>query len=581
MGNDIRIEIDRTTSGGKFTNYDTVSGTVTMVVTSSLAVSNILVKLEGIASTEMMISKARRNDRSKDRGERGRRILDEHRVLYNTVVVFPPENVRQVSKAKGFTLTPGNYQYPFEFKIPLNSSCVKATGITNAVKFNPQRFDFSVNNGNFNSANVKHMATQYASSLSGAVKAQHSQEISDYHVTSQLPPSLSLKNDFASIRYFVKVTCKRASLIKVNLRATDPFTFVPLNLDEKQQIMDGKRLEEYREVFVRKEIIFRNKTADINGVKTPGDKQLPPHPKPRGFFLRIMDPGSGIQRPQSSNVPSTDLHFFFEVRFLHPAVLLPGKQPSFRLFLVTTTNPRMYTNANSGRPDESNGLGVIYMQRLVVELRSLTRISVLEEDGSYKSLHRAEHTEVVPMANNYLQNLKLDLRDAVKQLSTSSSMMSNWGPKELWELEVPSRCYANSILPDRITPSFTTCNISLQYDLLVVGGFSSERVSDIRNEAEVAARVRYVELSCPGTRVLSDIGPSIQHPPPPITPRRPEAPPLPSKAELAQMEQHKHQESNAGSLHSPSVTPLADYPHEEHDPSAPPPAYDDAILGPN
>ena len=78
-----------------------------------------------------------------------------HKALYDTVIVFPPDNVRQVSQAKDFTLTPGNYSYPFEFKLPLNNSCVQLQGITNKVLFNKKNFDLIINNGNFNANTIK------------------------------------------------------------------------------------------------------------------------------------------------------------------------------------------------------------------------------------------------------------------------------------------------------------------------------------------------------------------------------------------------------------------------------------------
>lgn len=578
MGYDIKVEIDRSSTGGTFTNYDTIRGTVTLAVTSSISVNHILVKLEGVSKTELVVPKVSAKRDRKDK-ERDKRLQDEHKVLYDTMIVFPPDNVRQVSSAKEFTLTPGNYRYPFEFKIPLNNSCVKLLGITNAVLFNPQRFDFSINNGNFNRNTIRNIATLYINNATGAQGPQQAQrDQGDYHIVSQLPPSLSGIGDFASIKYFVKVTCKRASLLKMNLRATDPFIFLPLDLDENNQILGlNQSREDNREVFVRKDIVFKNKVPSVNGVVIPSDKKLPPNPRPRGFLTRLLDPGtsSGNTALTSRQENSMDVPFAFEVRFRHPAFLIPTKKPSFKLFLVTSVNPNNFNNAKFGRPDESNGLGVIFMQRLIVELRSITTISVLESDGHSKTIHRSRHDEKIPVANNALNNVKFDFSNATRQKSSSTT--SSYGSRELYEIEIPAKYYENCILPDRLSPSFTTCNISRQYNLLVVAGFSSERIVDSRNQHEMTAKVRYVDLQCTDMKVLSGIGmsnslqsPSMRpekEPLPPKKPRRPEAPPLPSKSQMASQQ-------NEPTPHDPS-------PHyEQADSSAsnpPLPTYDDVM----
>lgn len=593
MGYDIKVEIDRDSTGGTFTNYDTIRGTVTLAVTSSISVNHILVKLEGVSKTELVVPKVsakreRRNQRSqrsqrdrKDRSERDKRLQDEHKVLYDTMIVFPPDNVRQVSSAKEFTLTPGNYRYPFEFKIPLNNSCVKLLGITNAVLFNPQRFDFSINNGNFNRNTIRNIATLYINNASGAQGPQQAQQDqTDYHIVSQLPPSLSGIGDFASVKYFVKVTCKRASLLKMNLRAIDPFIFLPLDLDENNQVLGLNRSrEDNREVFVRKDIMFKNKVPSVNGVVIPSDKKLPPNPRPRGFLTRLLDSGNGSGNTtlSSRRENSMDVPFAFEVRFRHPAFLIPTKKPSFKLYLVTSVNPNNFNNAKFGRPDESNGLGVIFMQRLVVELRSITTISVLESDGYSKTIHRSRHDEKIPVANNALHNVKFDFSNATRQKSSSSSSTSKHAPRELYEIEIPARYYENCILPDRLSPSFTTCNISRQYNMLVVAGFSSERIVDPRSEQEVAAKVRYVDLQCTDMKVLSGIGMlnSVQSPSmrsekelqPPMKPKRPEAPPLPNKSQMASQQNEAIPEE-----------PSPNYEQADSSASNPPlPTYDDVM----
>lgn len=529
MGNcDVKIEINRATSGGTFTNYDVLSGTVTLTVTGSISLNYIQVKLEGISKTELSIP--REPNGKKDRKDR---ILNDiHKVLYDTMIVFPPENVRNVSKAKEFTLSPGNYTYPFHFKIPLNNSCVKLLGITNKVQFNKKTLDLRINNGNLNSDSLRNMTNLYISNFQnslngnpGATPSQSQPVTQNYHITNQLPPSLSGLSDFASIKYFVKVTCKRSSFLKVNLRAFDPFIFLPLDLDSHNEpLFNSGDFEEYREVFVRKELAFKNRIPDIVGMKMASpDKSLPKTPgyfptnQKKGFLSKFFDtsapyghPSSGPNVPKKSRsnsypqVNDTDVPFAFEARFRHPEFLIPTKSPSFKLYLVSKMNPSIYSLAEYGKPEETNGLGAVFLQRLVVELTSTTIISVLENDGSSNEVHKSRHDDVITICNNSYQNLRFDLMNC-KKLKSSSSTSSSNSLGDLFELEIPKKYYSNCVLPDYLSPSFRTCNIQRKYKLSVVGGFSSERISDINNQAELTKKLRYVDLQVNDIKVLGGL----------------------------------------------------------------------------
>lgn len=529
---DVKIEINRTETGGTFTNHDIIRGTVTLTVTSSISLNYIQVKLEGMALTEMAVPYTT----GRKGKEREKMLHDVHRVLYDTNIIFPPDNIRKVSQAKEFTLTPGNYTYPFEFKIPLNNSCVKRGGITNKVQFNRKNFDLVINNGNFNAAVVKNAAQSMLASAQGRpspgdgaggarpqgrpspgesnhVRAQPPQQ-QPYHITCQLPPSLLSVGLFARIDYFVKVTCKRSSVFKLNLRATDPFIFLPLDLDaHNQPLFLGGDFEEYREVFFRKELVFYDRIPEIVGVKMPDRKPLPstPPPPPRrnGFLLNLFgspyssssahSPGLslGLLSKQYPEITASTVPFYFEIRFRHPAFLVPTKPPSFKLLLVSNVKPSRYSLAQYGKPDESNGLGVVYMQKLVVELTSSTVISVLETDGSFREIHEARHEKKIPIIDNVYNNLKFDLVNCKKQ-KTSSNSNSN-----VYELEIPREYYENCVLPDDLSPSFRTCNIVRKYSLSVVGGFTAERIN--HNDRTELKKIKYVDLACNDIKVLSGL----------------------------------------------------------------------------
>ncbi|KAG7660574.1 uncharacterized protein J8A68_005840 [[Candida] subhashii] len=550
---DVKIEIDRHETDGTFTNHDIIRGTVTLVVTDSISLNYIQVKLEGLSSTQLTVSTSTNR---KDRDRKDKILKDVHKVLYDTVIVFPPDNIRQVSSAKEFTLIPGNYSYPFQFKIPLNNSCVKMTGITNKISFNKKTFDVMINNGNFNPSLILNNAqkliqnfttpppTGYSSSSSSLNPQSQSQQTTPYHITSQLPPSLSGNGEFASIKYYVKVTCKRASFLKTNLRAFDPFIFLPLDLDaHNRPLLGHSSYEEYKEVFVRKELTFRNRIPEIIGVRVPSPKSnpsssstttkptaLPPkitniQPKKPGLLQRLFDPnlaGSSSSSTSINNykrspsppaqkkkensyfpkVKAQDVPFSFEVRFRHPAFLIPTKPPSFKLFLVSKLNPDRFTLSEYNRPGESNGLGVVYLQKLQVDLTSTTIISVLESDGNTKEIHMGKNEEVINICSNNYKNSKFDLMNCKKNKTGISSTANN---NSIYELEIPSAYFKNCILPDFLAPSFKTCNITRKYNLTITAGFSCEKIIDFTNLQEFNKKIKYVDLQCSNIKVLSGL----------------------------------------------------------------------------
>lgn len=535
MALDVRVDVDRRENGGTFTNYDVIHGVVRLTTTASISLSYIQVKLEGVATTQMTVPRTLK--KRKDKETREKLLQDVHKVLYDSVIVFPPENVRNVSNSKEFTLTPGDYTYPFQFKIPLNNSCVKTLGITNKVLFNRDNRQVLVNNGNFNTNLIKNVAQNYFQAYPN--QGQGPPDVpkdNGYHVNTQLPPSISDMGLFANVRYFVKVTCKRSSVFKTNVRAFDPFTFLPLDLDSHNRpLFEGQQFEEFREVFYRKEMVFKNRIPEIVGIKVskkpPVDYKkalpsTPPLPQRKSIFSSFLGGGAPSPptppvRPSSSRrssgssnsirqtsaayeISSSNVPFSFEVRFKYRSYLIPSHLPTFKLYLLLHHNPARYSLAQYGYPDESNGLGVIYFQKLSIELRSTTNISVLETDGAGEAVHQGKSEEVIQLCNNTYQNLQFDLHDA-KMLRSSSATSSSYVDTNIHELEIPRKYFDNCMLPDGLAPSFKTCNITRKYSLVIVGGFLSERIVDFKDRAEVEKKVRYVDLHCPDVQVLSGL----------------------------------------------------------------------------
>lgn len=542
MGTNVQVEINRAATGGTFTNHDVIEGQVRLTTTTSLSLAYIEVKLEGIATTQLTIPKL-----TKRKERREKMVQDVHRVLYDTSIVFPPENVRLVALSKEFTLTAGNYTYPFLFKLPLHNLCVKMRGISNMVLFNKKSFDVVLNNGNFNSTVLRNAANNLVLQhlLPGAHQqqqySQHAQlEQQRYHVHTQLPPTLNSMGDMANVRYFVKVTCKRSSILKANMRAFDPFVFLPLDLDtHNRPIIEGQH-EEYKEVFFRKDITFKDRLPEVVAVKIPSEsKTLPLTPPPvrKGVFLSFFGspatapPPKQSRRPSGVEVTTSTVPFSFEVRFRHPSFLVPTAPPTFKLFFVSDENPARYSLAKYGKPEESNGLGIVYLQKLNIELRSTTLISVLEADGATNEIHQSRADEVIPLCSNTYQNLQFDLMNGKRQKSSSATSSGFVGANS-YELEIPRKYFDNAVLPSKVAPTFHTCNIQRNYSLVIVAGVSSERVSDFTNRAELDKKIRYVDLNCPDVKVVSGLkltstlhsnasGSSVGHEKRPVEPARP------------------------------------------------------------
>lgn len=510
MGCDVLVEIDKSDNGGTFTNHDIIRGTVRLTTTSPISLTYIQVKLEGISTTQMTIP---RQSRKRDRGDK--LLQDVHKVLYDTLIVFPPEKIRQVSLAKEFTLNPGTYTYPFLFKIPLKNSCVKLSGISNKILFNKKSFDVIINNGNLNENVLRNAANNFIQQHTSSQVSNHQQERQEqmYHIHLQLPPSLNTMGEVASIRYFVKVTCKRASFLKGNLRAFDPFVFLPLDLDDHSRpLFEGQQFEEYREVFFRKELVFQNRVPEIVGVQLPPSadktKSLPMTPRKGSLlgslFSRSRSLLSSGSRAQGSSyeISTANVPFAFEVRFRHPAYLIPDRAPSFKLFFVSEVNPSRYSLSQFGKPEESNGLGVIYLQKISVELRCTTQVSVLESDGSNSLIHQARSEETIRLCDNTYSNLQFDLFNSNRLKSSSATSSGHVNPNT-YELEIPRKYYNNCVLPSKLAPSFTTCNITRKYSMVVVGGFTSTKIdSTDKNDLE---KIKYVDMYCSDVQVLSGL----------------------------------------------------------------------------
>ncbi|KAI9835422.1 MAG: hypothetical protein M1819_002340 [Sarea resinae] len=176
-----------------FTNLDTISGTVVLILVNDANIQCIQVKLEGESTTRLAGPRNGFNERP----DRKKTEFETHKLLYKVENVFPtPEIKKQASSNASFTLPPGRYEYPFRFKqIPFNNDC--------------------------------HAANLLGSKLTFAGVLETGRE-GNRHVKKTLPPSLSGFPGEALIRYYVKVTVVRPQFYKENYRDIVPFKFFPI-----------------------------------------------------------------------------------------------------------------------------------------------------------------------------------------------------------------------------------------------------------------------------------------------------------------------------------------------------------------
>lgn len=151
-------------------------------------------KLEGESKSRL--------DGPKNQQDQDRRktLLEIHKLLYKVLTVFPSSELRETgpyntNRTAQYTLLRGQYEYPFQFKIPFNSDCISNTSLIKDLK-------------------VGHLSVQYG------------QE--PLHAKLPLPPSLGGYPGEAEIKYYVKATVVRPKFYQENLRNEVPITFLPI-----------------------------------------------------------------------------------------------------------------------------------------------------------------------------------------------------------------------------------------------------------------------------------------------------------------------------------------------------------------
>ncbi|KAF8474296.1 hypothetical protein BDZ91DRAFT_845629 [Kalaharituber pfeilii] len=240
-----------------------------------------------------------------------------------------------------------------------------------------------------------------------------------HHTKTTLPPSLfnlpgSLQGEGGSIKYFVKVTVNKPRFYQYNLRKYEAFVFLPV---------EPPRPQPTGEIYARREHFF---TLQVYKPIVPKKKNIWPFSNSK--------PGLVVPEP-----PVEEPRFTIEARLPSPAILAPKEPMGLRILMVKQvpfTSP-------------------IVLRQLQLRLLMTTNIIAYE--------HSKRVTLTIPLFNTST-NFKLGMNiPFVFGKPTTPVGVQMEADKSIWE---------SWALPENISPSFRTCNITVSYDLEVTCGLS-------------------------------------------------------------------------------------------------------------
>ena len=196
----VRIQFDNPHTF--YTNLDFISGRIILSLTNEETIQAIVAKLEGESRTQLMrpLGPGQNSTYHGRRDARQAVAGENHKILYKVSQVFPSvDPSHHTSGGLSYTLRPGQHEYPFRFKIPLNNGCA-----------DPGSQQMGLGSG------------------FGGLGLGGLQQMQYRHVKKTLPPSLTGFPGEAEIRYYVKVTVQRPSLFRENRRSAIGFKFFPI-----------------------------------------------------------------------------------------------------------------------------------------------------------------------------------------------------------------------------------------------------------------------------------------------------------------------------------------------------------------
>ena len=292
----VRIHLDNPHTC--YTNLDFISGKVILSLGREETITAITVKLEGESSTTLTRPPPLQTAHGRPRGGDSDVVNEKHKILYKVLQVFPPPGTVPINNGHGpgsvsslggalgslgggtsFTLRAGQHEYPFNFKIPFNNMCQN------------QQAQMKLELGTFFSRDL-------------------TQPIRMRHIKTTLPPSLSGFPGEAEIKYFLKATVQRPSLLKENHRSQVLFRFQPIE--------PPRAAATTAEAFARRAHTF------------PPSMPLAPR-QSMGLF------SSRSSRPQAT-LSNTPPQILIDARLPNPAILTCNKQLPLRILTKKQSN---------------------------------------------------------------------------------------------------------------------------------------------------------------------------------------------------------------------------------------------------
>ncbi|KAI1196886.1 hypothetical protein F5X97DRAFT_303785 [Nemania serpens] len=219
----IRLVLDRPPEF--YTNLDFISGRVIIALQRPETIGNIIVKLEGEARTALTIQSDRRDDRNGP----GNNVTENHKVLYRVFQVYPDDSL-------ALSLPPGQHEFKFNFKVPLNNICHDARAISAIMGVGGF--------GGVGNAGILGMG--------GFRTMDGAKQLMLPHVKATLPPSLTGFPQEAEVRYYIKVTVQRPGIFKENWRYELGFKFLPIEPPRPNSPR--------QEAFARRPFVFKPRT---------------------------------------------------------------------------------------------------------------------------------------------------------------------------------------------------------------------------------------------------------------------------------------------------------------------------------
>lgn len=281
-----------------FTNLDVISGQVILHLNRPEQIGGIVVKLEGESNTSLQPPSPFEDGRNGRDGYSSNAAInsESHKILYKVQQVFPDDYHSSTNNPFGsFPLQPGQHQFPFKFKVPINNACSDSQAMAELAN---QSLSGA---GMFGARGIRLM--------------DGTKQLYLKHVTRTLPPSLSGVYNDAEIRYYIKVTVQRPGLLKENWRFQLGFKFMPIE--------PPRTTTRGQEAFARRPFTFAPRPP------TPESKQ-------KGFLLGMKKKDKGDTEIPGPLPPPQSVEL--SARLPHPLILTCNRPVPLRLIAKKLAN---------------------------------------------------------------------------------------------------------------------------------------------------------------------------------------------------------------------------------------------------